>query len=173
MKRLLPLALAIAAASVTQPIHATTIDQASANELILTELSSTTLLATYNGSTSRVTINFLGFDGWLVTVNSAFFTTSVAWQEPENPNTGFSNIFFANGAYFIVVSDQFIAGVGLPNGTTADNVGFDTVNGLPINVTFFDNGDVPIPDTGSTVGLLFLSSVALLEATRLRSFRLV
>ena len=63
----------------------------------------------------------------------------------------------------------------VPNGTTVENLGTDTSNGGPINVTFFDNAttaEQSVPDTGSTFGLLVLSLTGLLGVSRLRSLRL-
>ena len=75
-----------------------------------------------------------------------------------------------NGPSLQIFSDNVIgAGPVVVNGTTVDNVGFDGNNGLPINMTFFDNAataEGAVPDTGSTVGLLTLSLAALLGATR-------
>jgi len=62
-------------------------------------------------------------------------------------------------------------GPGFTNGlanNTADTTDF-FLNGSLLSVTFFDKGDVATaPDTGSTLGLLSLSVVALLGVTRLR-----
>jgi hypothetical protein len=66
-----------------------------------------------------------------------------------------------------VTSDVPLGSQGIPDGTP-DTMTF-SLNGGPLTVTFFDKGDVATaPDCGSTLGLLSLSVVALLGATRLR-----
>src|SRR5947209_4418749 len=60
------LAIAIAAALVTQPVRAVPI----VNNIVITESSSTSLSATYNGLTTGVTVSFLGTDTWAVTFPS-------------------------------------------------------------------------------------------------------
>jgi hypothetical protein len=173
---LVPLAIAIAAALVTQPVRADDI----VNNIVLTENSSTILTATYNGSTSGVSVTFVSADSWDVTFPSSVtfnpISSIAVWVEPENADNengaGFS--FDLPSNEFVVVSEFFhpISG-GLANGATANNFGTDTSNGGSISVTFNDNGDTAgVPEAGSTVGLLSLSLIALLGATRLRHFRL-
>jgi hypothetical protein len=171
-KVILLLAIAIAAALVTQPICASVI-----NNIVLTENSSTSLTATYNLSTSGVTVTSIGTDGWNVSFPSSVafnVSATVDWIEPEssgevNAFTGAPTTHLA-----LVFSEATTGNPKVADGTTVDNVGTDSVNGGTINVTFFDNGDVvaTAPDTGSTLGLLSLSVVALLGATRLRFLEL-
>ena len=70
--------VAITAAWVTQPVFGGLI---TTNEIVITENSSTSLIVIYNGSTSGVTVNFLGHtpvgDGWKVTFPSTVSFTSV------------------------------------------------------------------------------------------------
>ena len=118
-------------------------------------------------------------DLWHVTISTASFPTSppfeqFSWQEPES--SVFSNtILLQNGFPIIVFSDTNPSG-GLANGKTVFNVGTDTVNGLPIDLTFTDNAANSeghgVPDTGSAFGLLLVSLIALLGATHLRCLRL-
>ena len=67
LKILPALMVAITAAWVTQPVFGGLI---TTNEIVMTENSSSSLIVTYNGSTSGVTVNFLGHtpvgDGWKV-----------------------------------------------------------------------------------------------------------
>jgi hypothetical protein len=178
----IPLILTIAGLALTaQSTRASTIDQLNANSLVLTENSSTSLTATYttpSGSTSFTGDLFQGcVDCWVVNIPPAFFAVfDINWAEPENPI--FFNVVTSLSigiSTLIVASDTFTPGVtGIPNGTTVENVGFDVNNGLPINLTFFDNAATAegvVPDTGSTVGLLFLSLAGLFGAARVRSLR--
>jgi VPDSG-CTERM motif len=155
LSTLAPLAIAIGTTLVTQPACAVSI----VNNLVLTEKSNTSLSATYNGSTSGVTVSFSGSDTWLVTVTSATFTAADLWQEPE---IGFGNGVTAAGSTLTIVSDGFVGSGGVPNGTTVPNFGTDTSNGGSISVTFNDNGDTAAaPDTGTTASLLGLSLAGL------------
>jgi len=135
------------------------------------------LSATYDGSTTGVTVSFLGTDTWAVTFPSTVTFSllgGVNWLEPENSTLGNEVTFFRAGNGLGVVSDTSLFGsTTTGNGTKIDNVGTDSSNGGSISVTFIDNGDVAAaPDTGSTLGLLSLSVVALLGATRLRFLQL-
>ena len=175
---LVPLGIAIAAILVTQPTRAGVI-----NSIDFTESSSTTLMATYNGSTSGVTVDFLGHtrlgDVWKVTFPSAVSFNGIDrgvtafWAEPEDSsevNAGFfhpsSNVAFIFSEYAVGTNPT------VPNGTTVTDLGRDTSNGGSIAVTFFDNGDVAaVPETGSTLGLVFLSLIPLFGLNRLRQVR--
>ena len=170
---LVSLAIAIAAALVTQPMRAVPI----VNNIVITENSSTSLSATYNGLTTGVTVAFDGTDVWTVTFPSTVTFSllgGVNWLEPENSSLGNEVTFFRAGNGLGVVSDTSLFGsTTTGNGSTIANVGTDSSNGGSISVTFIDNGDVAAaPDTGSTLGLLSLSVVALLGATRLRFLQL-
>ena len=165
---LVSLGIAIAAALVTQPVRATAIQT-----LVITEFSSTSLTATLNGTTSLSVTPGLA-DHWTIAlggVSGGFPEADQFWTEPA---AGFVNsVSFINpvpGRLF-VDSDIFHGQSGLADGTP-DTTTF-TLNGNPLTVTFFDKGDVATtPDTGSTLGLLSLSVVALLGATRLRFLQL-
>lgn len=108
------------------------------------------------------------------------------WKEPD-----FAPPFFGeNGENFVSVStvlatNQFFVASDqmglshipgpLENGSTID-VGADGPAQLPgqfINMTFTDNGDgTPgVPESGSSLGLLLLSFIALLGTSRLLSLR--
>ncbi len=161
MKVILLLAIAIAAALVTQPVRATAI-----NTLVITEFSSTSLTATLNNNPLNVTFN--GADNWTIVL--AVFGGQ-DWAEPGGA-AGVANGVMGQGLLGIsVISDSNVGVQGLADGTM-DTTSF-TLNRAELDVTFFDKGDVAAaPDTGSTLGLLSLSVVALFGATRLRFLQL-
>ena len=163
---LIPLAIAIVAALVTQPVRATAI-----NTLVITENSSTSLTALLNGTTS-LTVTPNGADEWFVALAGIGPSTEQFWTEPDASGT--LNLVQAQPALnrISVGSDLVLQGIsGLADGTP-DTTTF-TLNGGALSVTFFDKGDVAAaPDSGSTLGLLSLSVVALLGATRLRFLQL-
>ena len=159
---LIPLAIAIAAALVTQPVRATAIQT-----LVITEFSSTSLTATLNNNPLTVTNN--GADLWFVALVG--FSGQQAWLEPGDAT---SDNFVQGQSDFnrISIISDGIAGLGELADGTADTTDF-FLNGSLLSVTFNDLGDVATaPDTGSTLGLLSLSVVALLGATRLRFLQL-
>ena len=171
---LVSLGIAIAAALVTQPVRATAIQT-----LVITEFSSTSLTATLNGTTSLSVTPGLA-DHWTISltgVNIGRLATVQNWIEPDA--AGFINVVDFNPTFpnrLGVLSDFGPGVTGLADGAT-DTTSFflvapdGTMN--PLWVTFNDNGDVArTPDTGSTLGLLSLSVVALLGATRLRFLQL-
>ena len=160
---LVSLAIAIAATLVTQPMRATAIQT-----LDITENSSTSLTAILNGTTS-LTVTPNGADLWFVALVG--FSGQQGWLEPGDAT---SDNFVQGQSDFnrISIISDGIAALGELADGTADTTDF-TLNGNPISVTFFDKGDVATaPDTGSTLGLLSLSVVALLGATRLRFLQL-
>ena len=163
------LTIAIVAAAVAESVMAQGV-----NQLVFTEDSSTSLTVTYTpfgGSTTSLTVTG-GADMWSVSFPSNFFitTASVGWSEPG----AIGSFTFANTVFFSfgsVTSDQKNP-VTLSDESSAI-VGSDANNNLPISATFDDDGDVAtVPDAGSTFGLLFLSVIALLGATRFRHVRL-
>jgi hypothetical protein len=148
------------------------------HELVLTELSSTTLTAKYDGSTSRTSVfQQQGFpDLWVVTVSSATFDASFStsigtgWIEPENNSlfntiTAVSNLIdgTATSARVTFLSDtSFTTHPPLANDSALNNFGTDIIDGGTINLTFNDRGDVAAaPDTGTTFSLLALSLTGL------------
>ena len=164
----------IAAALAAQPVFAQT-----TNTLVITENSSTSLSATYDGSTSGVTVTNNSPDHWMVTLPSTvqFSGSATDWAESENANSTngvvFEGVGRGPGNTFFVTSDDTTGSGGLASGTFVTVPGSDTSNGGSISATMFDNSDVAtVPDTGSTFALLFLSLVALFGASRLRSLRL-
>jgi hypothetical protein len=172
---LVPLAIAIAAALVTQPVRATAIQT-----LVITETSSTTLTALLNGTTF-LPVSPSGTDRWFITLTGVSgpggSLSFQNWFEPGAADfvnqVGDDPVGFPNE---LIVRSEF--GPGIFNGALANNttdMTHFTLNGTtPLWVTFNDKGDVAAttPDTGSTLGLLSLSVVALLGATRLRFLQL-
>jgi len=174
---LVPFVIAIAAALLPRPVSA----QAANNQLVITEDSSTSLSATYNGSAVSVTFSPItpAFpERWIVTlpVNVSYQSPGeFAWTEPENSSN--SNVLAPSptfGNQFFVTSD------GIPPGPPVTPVGDETGvfigtpvgSTVPIIATFDDDGDVAtVPDTGSTLGLLVLALAGLFGARRIRSFR--
>ena len=165
---LVSLGIAIAAALVTQPVRATAIQT-----LVITEFSSTSLTATLNGTTS-LTVTNNAADLWFIALAGIgpAINGQQLWTEPDA--SGAFNLVQAQtlANRISVGSDAVFPGCsGLADGTP-DTTTF-TLNGGPLTVTFFDKGDVAAaPDTGSTLGLLSLSVVALLGVTRLRFLQL-
>jgi hypothetical protein len=106
-----------------------------------------------------------------LSVSFAEFITPV-WFEPEDSTRYFA--LLADNSFFV----EFLSNLPfspsnnpVPNGTTFVNVGTDNINGGTINMTLFDNAadaEQTVPDTGSTLGLLFLSSLGLFSAASLR-----
>jgi hypothetical protein len=144
----------------------------------VTENSSSDLSVTYDGSAAGITVMNTGTDSWTIDFPSqiSFFSTTLLWDEPEL--NGLVNIF----ADSIVDHQAFaLSDRSNPGGTAFPDdapqaVGTDTSDNGSIFVKFHDLGDASagsgVPDTGFTVGLLFLSLVALFGISRLRSIRL-
>jgi len=182
MKVILLLAIAIAAALVTQPMRAVPI----VDTLVITENNSTasglTAMLTVNGTTTSLPVTFISTDLYTIALTGVSGPIPgpglppqegfQAWTEPGGA-VGFVNSVSTQSVLnrLSVLSDFDLAFPAIANGTT-DTTDF-SLNGSTLWVTFNDNGDVArTPDTGSTLGLLSLSVVALLGATRLRFLQL-
>jgi hypothetical protein len=171
-KIILSLAIAITAALAAQPTSAIS----TADQVIFTENSSTSLTVTLNGNDITATaVSNTGPDAWTVTLPStvSFDGGLINWLEPDNSNLA-NEVSFVPGFGLTVNSDFPVLPPG--SGFSYNNDGDNILNGA----TFFmfkDNAATAetsaVPDTGSTFGLLFLSLIALLGASRLRSLRLV
>jgi len=164
---LVSLGIAIAAALVTQPVRAVAIT----NFLVITENSSTSLTATLtvNGIMTSPLVTPNGADAWFIALTG--FAGQQSWAEPGAAGVVNSVQGQPFSNRISIASDLGSVSFGLADGTP-DTTSF-TLNSLPVSVTFFDKGDVAAaPDTGSTLGLLSLSVVALLGATRLRFLQL-
>jgi hypothetical protein len=174
---LAPLAVAIAAVLLTQPVSAVPVT----HSIVITENSSTSLTATYDGSTSGVTVHFDSgaFSFWDITfpssVRLAFGALGAQWLEPENSSLGNVVVSGLNNTLSPVASD-FSGSTypAFPDESTVNNFGTDNSDGGSISVTFDDDvakGEATVPETGSSFGLLLLGLSALFGANRLRSFR--
>jgi hypothetical protein len=159
--RLLPVLLIAISALMAQPIFGGPVTPAN-NQLVITENSSTSLTATYNGSS--VPIVFVSPDLWFFPggalggppINFA----PQQWTEPENSNLVNSVNFNPGGLIFsdAMANSQFPINA---NGASVQ-VGTDPFNGLPVIATFNDLGDVArVPDTGTTASLFGLSLAGL------------
>ncbi|MBV9619248.1 MAG: VPDSG-CTERM sorting domain-containing protein [Verrucomicrobia bacterium] len=166
--RALPLLAAAIALLILQPARAVPV---AIHNLVLTENSSTSLTATYDGSAVGVSVIYISGDHWGVTVGfPVTFSGNPQWTEPEDPSAFNVITLFAIPNQFIVNSDYLSNGTTpLANGSPAPNFGTDSRDGKSISVTFNDNGDVAIvPDPGSTLALLALSLTTLFAASRFR-----
>jgi hypothetical protein len=157
------LAVAITAALISQSLYADHI-------LVLTETSSTTLTATYDGSAVGVSVINISSDHWGITLPSGLsFSGSPQWTEPDN--SSFVNVVTTSGNNQLIVNSDFFPNNTQPmaDESTFSNFGTDTRDGAPISITFDDDGDVAstVPETGSTFTLLVLSLVVLACAHRL------
>ena len=154
LSTLAPLAIAITAALIAQPVFAV-------HQFVMIEDSSTSLTATNDGS--PLTVTFVESDHWTITgfpLLVVFNPGLLLWTEPEN-----SDLFnsFGNG---VVFSDS-PGENGVPNGTTINNVGEDLSDFQSISATFFDRGDVAgVPDVGSTLPLLGCALLGLVSLRR-------
>ena len=167
-KVILLLAIAITTALLVRPMRAKAIDT-----LVITETSSTSLTAILNTSTSLDVTNGVNADTWFIPL------AGVSGPAPGSNSQQFWIAPDVSSAVSVVktetasneldiLSDLPAGGLGIPNGTT-DTKNF-SLNGHVLKVTFFDQGDVsPVPDTGSTLGLLSISVVAVLGAFFLTS----
>ena len=132
-------------------------------------------MLTMNGTTTALSVTPEFADQWLVDLTGISSTLRFqGWFEPDAAD--FINEVIVDPSFpdrLLVKSDQ---GPGFTTGLANDTTDtfFFFLNGGELDVTFNDLGDAaaPTPDTGSTLGLLSLSVVALLGATRFRSLRL-
>jgi hypothetical protein len=177
--KILPALVVAITALVAQPVFGNTL-------LVFTEESSTLLTATVGGNPFG-TVTFTSLDQWTwsnpdrPSVEAIFMGGATFWLEPGSltlANVVNANIVGTVGV-FTIASDFDSAIFGNPkvsDSTVVSNFAtFDYLGGgsETFDVQFIDKGDVAAaPDTGSTLGLLSLSVVALLGATRLRFLQL-
>jgi hypothetical protein len=152
--------------------------------ITLTEISSTNLTATYDGTGGNGVFSVVNNnpDVWTVTFSSATLSLSpfvFDWTEPENSqevNEVSHGIAFGNSNNLYVTSDESLMEYGgdastLNNDNTPVLVGTDGIH--PVFLTFHDvagaseNG-TSVPDRGSTLGLLALSVAGLAGLSRFR-----
>jgi|SRR4051812_5284884 hypothetical protein len=167
MKTILLLVVGTAVA-LTQPVIAGAIHQ-----LSITENSSTSLTATYDGSPLTVTV--FGFpEAWTISLPPSFVPSTFLqqWSEPEN-STLVNSVNFGSSLFFVLIkSDRQFTDTFALNGDGA-TVPVGTDRGATVFATFNDNaaGSEAAPDTGATIGLLFLALIALFGATHVSSRR--
>jgi hypothetical protein len=168
-KVILFLALSIAAAVLTQPLSAGVIP---ANDIQITETSSTSLSATFNGS--AVTVQNTAPDRWTLTFSDTFtFGAFVLdlWAEPEDNTMTKANSVEGTETNQLFIRSDILSGHNtVPDGTQfVENLSISGIH-TTVGITFHDSGDgAKIPDSGSTSGLLFLSLIALVAVSRRRS----
>ena len=143
----------------------------------LTELSSTNLTATYDGSTAGITVTpGINPDTWTVVLPSSAFILGFAgatWAEPEGP--AFGNFVTAIGNNTLsVTSDVPTIAPPLANNASIFTNTFDTQDQLGILIAFHDVQDsaVAVPEPGSTWALLALGLAILVVGRRLGRPRL-
>jgi len=167
-KIILVLVVAITAALGIQPASAGAI-----HSFVITEVSSTSLTVTYDGS--PLTVTFHGSESWTFLLPAGFLSNDVGglvqWTEPENSNlANLVNFGLEDTRDGTVDSDHSILNQFpiVVDGTTVE-VGTD--GGVPVFATFHDNaeGSERARDTGSTIGLLFFALTAVFGASRFRS----
>jgi VPDSG-CTERM motif len=167
-KIILVLVVAITAALVIQPASAGAI-----HSVVITEVSSTSLTVTYDGS--PLTVTFHGSESWTFLLPAGFLSNDVGgllqWTEPENSNLANQVSFgseITRGGF--VVSDQSILNQ-FPVTANATSIEVGTDGGVAVFATFNDNAadSETVPDTGSTLGLLFLGLTAVFGASRFRA----
>ena len=163
------LVLAITA-MVAQPLFANAI-----NIIQFTEISSSVLDVTYNGLSTGITVTFLSANNWQVDFPAqvTFDSTTQGWVEPELNGTANVVADSAVDHEVFVSSDAFFAGTPLADNTPVQ-IGTDTGNNRAIFAQFHDVGDgvAGVPETGSSIGLLFFAITGLLGANRLVSISL-
>ena len=167
------LAIAVAAALVTQSIRASTV--------VFTEQDSSTLTVTLDGTPVFATNT--GPDSWQITFFAVLDDAlGVAWAEPENPTSDPNAV---NG-WNAITGFQIHSVFGRPTFTTISiqsDLTFASASAYKSNGGSFTNGStsyqftdlsdaaVSTPDTGSTLVLLSLAVTGLFGASRVRSFR--
>ena len=173
--KIFPLGIAAAAALVTQ--------LALAHSIVLTELSPTTLTATYDGN--AVAVAPFAPDFWEVTFSTVDFHVVVhppvgfiplgTWLEPENSAVG-NYVELFPGGNVVTQSDSSVPVTPFVDESTVSNVGNDTRDGESVSMTFDDDAAGAerhtVPDTGSTFALLFLSLITLFGSSRFCALRL-
>jgi|SRR3954447_4487481 hypothetical protein len=177
MKPLMSYHLLPAIGFITLTAHSTLAQQPTPaptpHQIVFTENSSTSLLATYDGSTAGITISNIAPEQWDVE-----FPTSLVWLAPytdvwSDEGVG-ENGYFANivvfGSPVTIDSDR---GIGLrpatPDGFSINGVGTDSRDNVSISAIFHDNAAIAeaVPEA-STFALILLSLAAWLVSSRLR-----
>jgi VPDSG-CTERM motif len=160
--KILPvLMVVITAAWVTQPVFG---DGSGFHDFVITENSSASLTATYDGSPLTV-LQVPGFpDEWTFALPTGFLSTVglQQWTEPENSNlvnaVSFGTAMTRAGS----VQSDFSLNTQFPINADGASVLVGTDGGVDVFASFTDNGDTAtVPDTGTTFSLLGLSLMGL------------
>jgi hypothetical protein len=167
-KIILVLVVAATAAMVIQPASAGAI-----HSFVITENSSTSLTVTYDGS--PLTVTFQGSETWTFLLPTGFLSNDVGglvqWTEPEKSNLANQVSFgseITRGGF--VASDHSTLNQ-FPISADGTSVEVGTDGGVAVFATFHDNAagsEGEAPDSGSTLGLLFLALTTVFGASCLR-----
>jgi VPDSG-CTERM motif len=157
--RLALLAITITAALVSQPAFGSTITP---HQIVITENSSTTLMATFDASPLTVTPTPGSPDNWSFSLPGGFLSLGQpAWTEPGSSLVNY--VDFTLNTVAIVHSDILPNSIFSTNGDGVSvQVGTDLLDGTAVFATFHDRGDTAaVPDTGTTGSLFGLSLMGL------------
>jgi hypothetical protein len=144
------------------------------HQIVFTESSPTSLLVTYDGSVTGVTVSNPAPDQWNVEFPNSLILNlpggfvAIDWLEPEDGH--FANQVVFENSITHVFSDFFIGFLpGFPDGTTLSGLGTDSRDNVSISVTFNDDAAMAevVPEPPTSV-LILLPLTACLLATRLR-----
>jgi hypothetical protein len=173
-----PSAMAAAILLLTAPAFQGFSQSTAPGTLVLTENSSASLTVTLDGN--PVSVTTLGTDHWSFTLPFGFILNGedgeASWAEPDGSGT-YNDLVVntaptASPAQLEVFSDAKPGGVNPLVGNGVVVPGGDVTGDIPINVTFFDNGDGPgtgtVPDGASTALLALPAILALFAMARLR-----
>jgi len=161
LKILPALMVAITAALVTQPVFGGGIVP---HSFVITENSSTSLAATYDGS--PLTVNLFSADNWNFLLPVGFVNTSAGagqqWTEPDNSSLVNLVIFGTDITHAAIITSDISSSTQFPINADGASVLVGTVGGVDVFATFHDLGDTAaVPDTGTTFSLFGLSLMGL------------
>jgi len=169
LKILPALIVAITAGYATRPVFGGAVHQ-----FVLTENSSTSLTATYDGS--PLTVQSVSPDAWTFLLPPDFVNTSVglgqAWTEPDNSNLVNLVTFGTEITRAAFITSDLtldpLAGSGISPIADGTSVQVGTAGGVAVFATFSDKAAASegVPDTGMTCSLLSLSLVSLVFLRR-------
>jgi hypothetical protein len=145
------------------------------HNLVFTELSSSLLSITYDGSTVGVSVVNNGPDSWRFSIPAAVTFSSMvpnlSWTEPDNVSL-FNVVSFTSGTNTGSVASDRSPSLGpiLADGSTFFFVGSDIRDAGIVQVTFFDRGDAAaIPEGGSTLAFLTMALAGLCLARKVKA----
>lgn len=133
--------------------------------LVITEKSSTSLTAIFDGN--PLTVTTVGPDNWTFSLPVDTGSIGVGWTEPENGDLANElNLPGTSPQTVTVHSDVSGGRFGLPNGFT---LGVGEADAGALNITFNDVADTSkgsVPDAASSALLLMISAAGLACARR-------